>query len=256
MHKKLIIVLFLIMGFLIFSGFLHFGRKQRVDPPPNIILIYLDDMGYGDLSLTGAMGYQTPHIDKMASEGVFFTHFYSPQAVCTASRAGLLTGTYPNRLGLAGALSHTSKVGIADQEETIAEVLKNKGYATAIYGKWHLGFQQQFLPTRHGFDEFYGIPYSNDMWPHHPERPDAFPDLPLYENEKILNPAVTAQDQEQFTASFTQRTVDFIKRNKDKPFFVYLPHPMPHVPLFVSDKFKGKSDQGLYGDVMMEIDWS
>lgn len=223
---------------------------------PNIVLIYLDDMGYGDLSFTGASGYHTPNIDKMANEGVLFTHFYSPQAVCTASRAGLLTGTYPNRLGLTGALSHTSKIGIADQEETIAEVLKNKGYATAIYGKWHLGFQQQFLPTRHGFDEFYGIPYSNDMWPHHPERPDAFPDLPLYENEKILNPAVTAQDQEQFTASFTQRTVDFIKINKDKPFFVYLPHPMPHVPLYVSDKFKGKSEQGLYGDVMMEIDWS
>ena len=256
MHKKLIIVLFLIMGFLISSGFHLFGRKQRVDPLPNIILIYLDDMGYGDLSLTGAMGYQTPHIDKMASEGVFFTHFYSPQAVCTASRAGLLTGTYPNRLGLAGALSHASKVGIADQEETIAEVLKKKGYATAIYGKWHLGFQPQFLPTHHGFDEFYGIPYSNDMWPHHPERPDDFPDLPLFENEKIVNAAVTAEDQAQFTTEFTERTVGFIKKNRNQPFFVYLPHPMPHVPLFVSDKFKGKSEQGLYGDVMMEIDWS
>ena len=223
---------------------------------PNIVLIYLDDMGYGDLSLTGASGYHTPNIDKMANEGVLFTHFYSPQAVCTASRAGLLTGTYPNRLGLAGALSHSSKVGISDQEETMAEMLKKKGYATAIYGKWHLGFQQQFLPTRHGFDEFYGIPYSNDMWPYHPERPDAFPDLPLFENEKVINPAVTAKDQAQFTTDFTERTVGFIKKNRDNPFFVYLPHPMPHVPLFVSDKFKGKSSQGLYGDVMMEIDWS
>lgn len=230
--------------------------SQFADTPPNIVLIYLDDMGFGDLGITGATGYQSPNLDQMAKEGVFFTHFYSPQAVCSASRAGVLTGSYPNRLGISGALSHTSKVGLADAEETIAEVLKKKGYATAIYGKWHLGFQPQFLPTRHGFDEFYGIPYSNDMWPHHPERPDAFPDLPLYENEKIVNPTVTAEDQEQFTADFTQRTVDFIKRNKGKPFFVYLPHPMPHVPLFVSDTFKGRSKQGLYGDVMMEIDWS
>lgn len=223
--------------------------------PPNIILIYLDDMGYGDLTMTGATGYRTPNLDKMAGEGMFFTHFYSPQAVCTASRAGLLTGSYPNRVGLSGALSHASKVGISDEEETIAEVLKKRGYATAVYGKWHLGFQDQFLPTRHGFDEFYGIPYSNDMWPHHPGGPDLFPDLPLYENEEIVNPAVTPADQEQFTTVFTERTIDFIKRKKDGPFFVYLPHPMPHVPLFVSDKFKGKSTQGLFGDVMMEIDW-
>lgn len=225
------------------------------DKLPNIILIYLDDMGYGDLSLTGATGYSTPNIDRMAREGMLFTHFYSPQAVCTASRAGMLTGTYPNRIGLAGALSHASKVGISAEEETIAEVLKNKGYATAVYGKWHLGFQDRFLPTRHGFDEFYGIPYSNDMWPFHPGGPDLFPDLPLFMNEKIVNPAVTPEDQAQFTTDFTQRTIDFIKRKKGEPFFVYLPHPMPHVPLFVSDKFKGKSEQGLYGDVMMEIDW-
>ena len=228
----------------------------QTDQPPNIVLVYLDDMGYGDLSITGATGYSTPYIDKMAQEGIFFTHFYSPQAVCSASRAGLLTGSYPNRLGLSGALSHTSKVGISDEEETIAEMLKKRGYATAIYGKWHLGFQDKFLPTRHGFDEFYGIPYSNDMWPYHPGGPNLFPDLPLYENEKIINPAVTAEDQAQFTTDFTERTIDFIKREKDGPFFVYLPHPMPHVPLFVSDKFKGKSEQGLFGDVMMEIDWS
>lgn len=254
--KSLTAVVFLLLLTTDFSFGQNRLNTEKVTSLPNIVLIYVDDMGYGDLSLTGASGYHTPHIDKMAREGLLFTHFYSPQAVCTASRAGLLTGTYPNRLGLAGALSHASKVGIADEEETMAEVLKKKGYATAIYGKWHLGFQPQFLPTRHGFDEFYGIPYSNDMWPHHPERPDAFPDLPLFENEKIINPAVAAEDQEQFTTDFTKRTVDFIKRNQSNPFFVYLPHPMPHVPLFVSDKFKGKSEQGLYGDVMMEIDWS
>ncbi len=222
---------------------------------PNVVLIYLDDMGYGDLSLTGATNYKTPHLDEMANNGMFFTHYYSPQAVCTASRAGLLTGCYPNRIGLAGALSHASSVGISDEEETIAEVLKQKGYATGIFGKWHLGFQQQFLPTNHGFDEFYGIPYSNDMWPFHPQRPDGYPDLPLFENETIVNEAVSPEDQAQFTTEFTERTIDFIKRHQDQPFFVYLPHPMPHVPLFVSEKFEGKSEQGLYGDVMMEIDW-
>lgn len=221
---------------------------------PNIILIHLDDMGYGDLSLTGATGYKTPHIDKMANEGLFFTHYYSPQAVSSASRAGLLTGCYPNRIGFAGALGPTSEVGISNEEVTIAELLKTKGYATAAYGKWHLGVQPQFLPTNHGFDEFYGIPYSNDMWPLHPT--GTYPDLPLFDNLKIVNPAVSPDDQAQFTTGFTSRTVDFIRKNKKNPFFIYLAHPMPHVPLYVSDKFKGKSQQGRFGDVMMEIDWS
>ena len=221
---------------------------------PNVILIYLDDMGYGDLSLTGVTGYKTPHIDRMANEGIFFTHYYSPQAVSSASRAGLLTGCYPNRIGFAGALGPSSEVGISAKEETIAELLKKKGYATAAYGKWHLGEQTQFLPTNNGFNEFYGIPYSNDMWPLHPT--GTYPDLPLFENESIINPAVASIDQAQFTTDFTLHTIDFIKRNQDKPFFIYLAHPMPHVPLYVSDRFKGKSQQGLYGDVMMEIDWS
>lgn len=220
---------------------------------PNVVLIYLDDMGHGDLSLTGATGYKTPNLDKMAGKGMLFTQFYSPQAVCTASRAGLLTGCYPNRIGLAGALSHASKVGLADDEETIAEVLQGRGYATAVFGKWHLGFQEQFLPTNHGFDEFYGIPYSSDMWPLHPT--GKYPELPLFENETVVNPNVTAEDQEDFITDFTARTIDFIKRKKQQPFFVYLAHATPHVPLYVSDKFRGKSEQGLYGDVMMEIDW-
>lgn len=220
---------------------------------PNIILIYLDDMGYGDLSITGAAGYQTPNLDKMAGNGMFFTHFYSPQAVSSASRAGLLTGCYPNRIGITGALSHTSKIGISDKEETIAEVLKKKGYATAIFGKWHLGFQQQFLPVHHGFDEFYGIPYSHDMWSLHPT--GTYPGLPLYHNDSIVNPELTPDDVAHFTTEFTSRAIDFIKRNRDSPFFVYWPNPLPHVPLYASKKFKGKSGQGMYGDVMMEIDW-
>lgn len=193
--------------------------KPNEDNLPNVILIHLDDMGYGDLSLTGATRYKTPHIDNMAREGLFFTHYYSAQAVSSASRAGLLTGCYPNRIGFHGALGPQSKIGLSDNEETIAEVLKKRGYATAAYGKWHLGVQQQFLPTNHGFDEFYGIPYSNDMWPYHPTA--TFPDLPLFENEEIVNPGVSPDDQKQFTTDFTLRTVNFIKENQDTPFFIY-----------------------------------
>jgi arylsulfatase len=232
------------------------SQPEKVKKPVNFVVIYLDDMGYGDLTQTGAIGYRTPNLDQMAAQGMFFSHYYAPQAVCSASRAGLLTGCYPNRIGFAGALSHRSKTGISAEEETIAEVLKKKGYSTAIFGKWHLGVQDKFLPTRHGFDEFYGIPYSNDMWPLHPRGPGSFPDLPLFENETIVNPAVGPEDQAQFTTAFTERAVSFIQANRENPFFVYLAHPMPHVPLYVSDKFKGKSQQGLYGDVLMEIDWS
>ncbi len=241
--------------FIIFLSVNSFTIKAQSENQVNFIVIYLDDMGYGDLTTTGAIGYQTPNIDKMAANGMFFTRYYAPQAVCSASRAGLLTGCYPNRIGFAGALGPTSRVGISPEEETIAEVLKKKGYATAIFGKWHLGVQEEFLPTRHGFDEFYGIPYSNDMWPFHPGGSHLFPDLPLFENENIITTAVTPEHQKQFTTQFTERTVEFIKRNRQQPFFIYLAHPMPHVPLFVSEKFEGKSKQGLYGDVMMEIDW-
>lgn len=217
----------------------------------NFVIILLDDMGYGDLRSQGAMGYATPHIDRFQQEGMRFTHYYAPQAVSGASRAGLLTGCYPNRIGMAGAPFPGAKHGLHPEEMTIAEVLKQKGYHTAAFGKWHLGDQTLFLPLNNGFDEYYGIPYSNDMWPQHPTL--KFPDLPLIEGEKVvaLNP-----DQTQFTTDFTERAVRFIESHRRKPFFLYLAHPMPHVPLFVSDKFKGKSEQGLYGDVMMEIDWS
>ena len=217
----------------------------------NFVVILMDDMGFGDIGPNGAFGYETPNINKMAAEGMRFTHFYSPQAVSGASRAGILTGCYPNRIGLWGAPFPGSKKGIHENEETIAEVLNKRGYACAAFGKWHLGHHKQFLPTHNGFQEYYGIPYSNDMWPNHPTI--KFPDLPLIEGDQVIeyNP-----DQTQFTTNFTKRAVNFIDKNKDKPFFLYLAHPMPHVPLFVSDKFKGKSEQGLYGDVMMELDWS
>jgi arylsulfatase len=251
---KSLIKLFCLWG--IFSGLFSCSKLNQTEKPVNFVVIYLDDMGYGDLTQTGAIGYQTPNLDQMASQGLFFTHYYAPQAVCSASRAGLLTGCYPNRIGFSGALSHASKTGISADEETLAEVLKKKGYSTAIFGKWHLGVQEKFLPTRHGFDEFYGIPYSNDMWPYHPRGPGAFPDLPLFENETIVNRSVIPDDQQKFTTEFTERAISFIQKNTENPFFVYLAHPMPHVPLHVSKKFEGKSEQGLYGDVMMEIDWS
>jgi arylsulfatase len=230
-------------------------QVQSANAPktPNFVVIYLDDMGYGDLTITGALGYQTPNLDQIARKGVFFSHYYSPQAVCSASRAGLLTGCYPNRIGLTGALDHKSKIGISDQEETIAQVLKKKGYATGAFGKWHVGCQTQFMPMHKGFDEYFGIPYSSDMWPNHPTAKNYYPPLPLYQGDNVVE---TMPDINELTTRFTEKAVSFIQKNKSNPFFVYLAHPLPHVPLGVSSKFKGKSEQGMYGDVMMEIDWS
>ncbi len=218
---------------------------------PNVVIILADDQGYGDAGCYGAKDFATPNLDRLAREGVRFTDFYVAQPVCSASRAALLTGCYPNRIGIFGALNPSSTHGISSEEKTLAEILKPRGYATAIYGKWHLGHRPKFLPTRHGFDEYFGLPYSNDMWPKHPT--DRFPDLPLFEGEKVIeyNP-----DQTKLTTWYTERAVKFIEKNKDRPFFLYVPHTMPHVPLHVSDRFKGKSKQGLYGDVIMEIDWS
>lgn len=223
----------------------------------NIILVNLDDVGYGDFSCNGAYGYTTPHIDQLASQGVRFTHFLAGQPISGASRAGLLTGCYPNRIGFSGAPGPNSNYGVHQDEMTMGELLKQKGYATAIFGKWHLGSQYQFLPLQNGFDEYYGLPYSNDMWPFHPQQGEVFnfPDLPTYDGNEVVG---YNTDQTRFTTDYTMRSIDFIKKNVQagKPFFLYLAHNMPHVPLAVSDKFKGKSEQGLFGDVMMEIDWS
>jgi len=221
---------------------------------PNVVIVYADDLGYGDLGCYGGKLAPTPNLDRMATEGVRFTSFYVAQAVCSASRTALLTGCYPNRVGILGALGPASRHGIHADETTLAEVVKPKGYATAIFGKWHLGHHPQFLPTRHGFDEYFGLPYSNDMWPFHPTA--KFPPLPLFENEKIVNENVAAADQPHLTTWYTERAVAFIERNKQRPFLLYVPHAMPHVPLFVSEKFRGKSPGGTYGDVLMEIDWS
>ncbi|MHC4508165.1 MAG: sulfatase family protein [Planctomycetota bacterium] len=228
-----------------------FERTASVDKP-NLVIIFCDDVGYADIGVFGAKGYKTPNLDRMADEGMQFTDFYAAAPSCTPSRAALMTGCYPQRVSLPNVIGPSAKIGISDDEQTIAEILKPLGYATACYGKWHLGHHPPFLPTRHGFDEYFGLPYSNDMWPYHPTN-KSFPDLPLVEGERIIeyNP-----DQTQLTTWYTERAVRFIEKKKDQPFFVYLPHSMAHVPLFVSDKFKGKSEQGLYGDVMMEMDWS
>jgi len=241
-------------------------KKPAAPATPNIILIFMDDMGYGDLSCTGALDYQTPNIDKLGFEGIRFTNFLAAQAVCSASRAALMTGCYPNRVGIAGALNPVQKIGLNTDEVTIAEMLKQKGYATGIFGKWHLGHHKQFLPLQQGFDEYLGVPYSNDMWPvdydgkpitdENDYRKKTYPTLPLIEGNEQKETITDLSGQDKLTTLYTERAVGFIKKNRNKPFFLYLPQSMVHVPLGVSAKFKGKSKQGLYGDVMMEIDWS
>jgi arylsulfatase A len=231
---------------------------------PNVVVIFMDDMAYADIGPFGAEGYETPYLDRMAREGRMFTDFYVTQAVCSASRAGLLTGCYNVRVGILGALGPSAKHGLHENETTLAEICKQKGYATAAYGKWHLGHHEKFLPMQHGFDDYFGLPYSNDMWPYHPgvrhlpmeERLKRWPHLPLMDKNKTINPKVSPEDQEQLTTQYTERAVQFIEQNKDRPFFLYVPHSMVHVPLYVSEKFKGKSKRGLFGDVMMEVDWS
>jgi arylsulfatase A len=235
---------------------------------PNVVVIFIDDMGYADIGPLGAKAYPTPNLDRMAKEGRLFTDFHAAAPICSASRAGLMTGCYPQRIGIHGALGPNAPVGISDQEVTLAQICKQKGYATAIYGKWHLGDAPRFLPLQHGFDEYFGLPYSNDMWPDVPsyiKNPPAnwvrgkakrFPPLPMIEGNQVVIHHVTEKDQAQLTTWYTEHAVDFIRRNKDRPFFLYVPHSMVHVPLYVSDKFRGKSGVGMFGDVVMEVDWS
>ena len=233
------------------------ARPSAAQRLPNFIIIYADDMGYADIgpfsTAAGAVRPRTPNLDRMAAEGIRLTDFYVAQAVCSASRAALLTGSYSNRVSILGALNHTAERGLNPDEMTIAEILKPRSYATAIYGKWHLGHRQKFLPTHQGFDEYFGLPYSNDMWPRHPQQKDFYPDLPLIEGDATVT---LDPDQSQLTTWYTEHAVSFIERHRDTPFFLYVAHAMPHVPLFVSDKFKGKTAAGLYGDVIAEIDWS
>jgi arylsulfatase A-like enzyme len=223
---------------------------------PNVVLILADDLGYADVGVYGAKGFATPNLDRLAREGMRFTDFHVAQPVCSASRAAIMTGCYPNRIGIEGAMEPWYKFGIHERELTLPQMFKQKGYATGMVGKWHLGTPTEFLPTHRGFDEWFGLPYSNDQWPLHPEKPGKFPPLPLYDGDTVIDPDVTHRDMEQLTRQYTERAVGFIERSKDKPFFLYFAHVMPHVPLAVSEAFRGTSPRGLYGDAVAEIDWS
>jgi len=210
--------------------------------PPNIIIIYADDLGYGDLSSFGATHIKTPHIDRLASAGIKFTDFYSASSVCSPSRAGLLTGRIPQRMGIVNVFFPESFTGMPTEEITMADLLKTRGYATGIVGKWHLGHHHKYLPLQRGFDEYFGIPYSNDMM-----------STVYIEGNEVVDFDV---DQHFTTRTYTEKSTDFIERHADAPFFLYVAHSMPHVPLYVSPAFEGSSESGLYGDVIQELDWS
>ena len=230
--------------------------------PPNIVLILMDDLGYGDLGSYGAVDLRTPNLDRLAAEGMRFTNYLSAQPVCSASRAALLSGCYPNRIGISGALYPGAPHGIAKEETLLPEMLKSKGYATGIFGKWHLGDTAGHLPLSHGFDEYLGIPYSNDMWPVEYDgtrsKPGSrfhwYPPLPLIRGERVVDTVFTLERQAELTGMLTDEAVGFMRRNRKRPFFAYIPYPMPHVPINATKGFIGSSRQGLYGDMIQEVD--
>lgn len=222
--------------FLLIQCFYSFGQK------PNIVYIFADDLGYGDLSCYGAKDINTPNIDQIAKQGIKFTEFYSASPVCSPSRAALLTGRYPQRMGINTVFFPESFTGIPDTEITIPEILKEKGYATGIVGKWHLGHHYQYLPLQQGFDEYFGIPYSNDM-----------ESVVYMRGNEVESYKVK---QQYITKTYTKEAQKFITKNKDNSFFLYIAHSMPHVPLYASEEFIGTSKRGLYGDVVQELDWS
>ncbi len=232
-----------------------FGCKQNSATPPNIIIFFTDDQGYADLGSYGAEGFETPHLDELAAGGIRFTNFYVPATVCTPSRAGLLTGRYPKRSSLHEAvLFPFSDGGLASEEFTMAEMLQTVGYTTSIIGKWHLGHKAEYMPLNQGFDSFFGVPYSNDMDNYYYRNIDfQSPPLPLYRDTTLIE---GGPDQAYLTKSYTEEAVRQIRERDASPFFIYLAHNMPHLPLHASPAFKGKSELGLYGDVIMELDWS
>lgn len=254
----------IVIGSLFLLSFIPF-QKKAADPPPNVIIIFMDDMGRGDPSCYNGILYNTPHIDQLAAQGMRFTDFYAAQGICSASRAAILTGCYPNRLGIHGALMPWTSFALNPGEETIAKALKKAGYHTGMIGKWHLGSRPPYLPVHYGFDEYLGLPYSNDMWPvdyngkpitDTSDRRYKFPPLPLLEGDEPIRYIRTLDDQAQLTQTYTRRAKEYIRKNKSKPFFLYLAHSMVHVPIAASSSFRGKSREGLFGDVMTEVDWS
>lgn len=263
--RRLLLWLFLCSATGYGSAVAQKANTGRGEGRPNIVLINMDDMGYGDPVCYGGGPYQTPQIDLLAAHGIRFTNFYAAQAICTASRSALMTGCYPTRIGISGAIDHTTKFALNPDEETIAELLKKAGYQTGMVGKWHLGHKEPFLPLQNGFDEFLGLPYSNDMWAYdyNGERwKDSsfwraqYPPLPLIDGNKTIKIITGFGGQDSLTSLYTERAVSFIKRNRKQPFFLYFAHSMVHVPLGVSNRFKGKSGAGMFGDMMEEVDWS
>ena len=224
---------------------------------PNIVIVFLDDSGYSDFNPFGQQDVPTPHVQQLADEGVSFTNFHVPQAICSASRSALLTGCYPGRTKVFGAHGPKAR-GLETNFPTLGEVFKKAGYKTALFGKWHCGDQPETRPDARGFDESAGLMYSNDMWKHHPVNPEYWGQYPIqfWENGKVTIEDVGIPEQKNLTKWYTEYAVDFINRSKDDPFLLYVPHSMPHVPIFCSDEFEGKSGKGLYADVMMELDWS
>ena len=238
------------------GGAASLQASQSGTQRPNIVIIFLDDSGYADFRPFGKTPYPTPNVEKLASEGCQFHQFYVPQAICSASRSALLSGCYPGRTGVVGAHSPGAR-GLDPSFATMGEVLKTAGYRTAVFGKWHIGDQPDTRPPARGFDESCGRMYSNDMWEFHPQHPEHYKTpLHFWENGKIKVERMTKKEQPMLTTWYTEHAVDFIRRNKSNPFLLYVPHSMPHVPLFRSEKFAGKSGTGVYGDVMMELDWS
>jgi arylsulfatase A len=259
-----------LIGLLLACVLLSCEQTNQADRPPNFIVIFADDMGYGDIGSFGHPTIHTPNLDRMVAEGQKWTQFYVAAPVCTPSRAALLTGRYPIRNGMTskkkGVLFPNSSGGLPQSEVTIAEVLKQKDYATVAIGKWHLGHLPEYLPMKQGFDQYYGIPYSNDMnatgdyWnyqrnasdPRYQATTETY-NVPLFENETVIERPV---DQFTITRRYTQKALEFIENKKDESFFLYLAHSLPHIPLFAHADFNGSSKQGLYGDVIQEIDWS
>ena len=225
------------------------GRAAE-SPKPNFVVILIDDMGYGDIGPFGSKMNRTPHLDRMAREGMRLTSFYAAP-VCTPSRAQMMTGCYAKRVSLPNVLGPVCPIGISAKEHTIADLLKRQGYATMAIGKWHLGDQLAFLPRRHGFDHYFGLPYSNDMGGTGKDRSP--PLLPLLRDDLVIEAPAT---QDTLTSRYTEQAVKFIVANKDRPFFLYFPHTAVHVPLHPGKGFKGKSANGTYGDWVEEVDWS
>ena len=230
-----------VSGALLASTSSPLGAQGGGQKPPNVVVIFADDLGYGDLGCFGS-SIPTPNLDALAGEGVRLTRFYSASPVCSPARAALLTGRYPARTGIVNVLMPPDKNGLSPSENTLPKILKTRGYRTACVGKWHLGSRSGVMPCDHGFDEFYGLPYSNDMYP-----------LPMMRNVDVVE---HEPQQASLTEKFTESAVGFIKRQADAPFFLYFAHTAPHIPLVPSEVFRGKSGRGAYGDVVMELDWS